>query len=246
VHHLRGVLLDIDGTLIDSNRAHALAWQEALREVAGLDVPIENILPLIGMGGDKLLPTITGIEQDSEVGQKIAEGRRQRFQERHLPYLQVWPGMHELLERMRNESLRLAVATSASKDDLAALLDKLEIRPLLETCADSDDAEESKPDPDILCAALRKLALPASEVLMLGDTPYDIEAARAANIRTVALRCGGWGDRELRDAIAIYDDPADLLEHYEISPFHEGEIGERDYRDVVLARMPPVTAYPEF
>ena len=213
----RAVLFDIDGTLVDSNDAHTRAWVEALAE-HGVDVPFDRVRRLIGMGGDKLLPAATGIEEDSPQGEKISKRRRELFKERHLPSLRPCRGARDLLEHMRRHGLRLVVASSAKKDELQGLLEVCGADGLIEERTSSDDAEHSKPDPDIVRAALENLALPPGEVVMLGDTPYDVEAAGRAGVGVIALRCGGWTDRDLAGALAVYDDPADLLARYGSSP----------------------------
>lgn len=217
----RAVLLDIDGTLIDSNDAHAHAWVDVGREF-GHEIGYAHVRRLIGMGGDKVLPEVAGLEEDSDEGQRIKERRGEIFRERYLPSLRAFPRARELLQRFRDEGLTLVVATSASKDDMDALLRQAGIHDLIEEKASSSDAEESKPDPDIVQAALKSGDVEPGQALMLGDTPYDVEAAGRAGVRCVALRCGGWGDAELGDAVAVYDDPADLLARYADSPFARG------------------------
>jgi HAD superfamily hydrolase (TIGR01549 family) len=213
---VRGIILDVDGTLVDSNDAHARAWVEALAE-HGFEVPFARIRRLIGMGGDKLLPEAAGIEEASPQGRKISKRRQELFRA-ELPSLRAFPGVKDLLLRMRQQGLALVVASSAKKDELGALLKLCGADEVIEDKTSSDDAERSKPDPDIIQAALENLDLPPEVVLMLGDTPYDIEAARRAAIKVIAFRCGGWQDTDLAGALAIYDDPADLLAHFESSP----------------------------
>lgn len=214
----RGVLLDVDGTLIDSNDAHARSWVETLAEF-GYELPFERLRKLIGMGGDHLLPEVAGLEKDSPQGKAISERRKQLFKERYLSQIQPFALVRPLLAQMRGAGMRLVVATSASPDELDALLERSGAQDLIEASTSSGDAERSKPDPDIVGAALERLDLPKEAVLMLGDTPYDIQAARRAGIGIVALRCGGWRDDDLQGALAIYDDPADLLAHFGESPF---------------------------
>ena len=215
---LRAAILDVDGTLVDSNDAHAHAWAQALTEV-GVDAPFERIRPLIGMGGDKILESVAGVSEDSPEGKALRARRKELFERDHLPGLRAFPGVRALLERMRAGGLELAVASSASPEELGPLLELAGVQDLLASRTSSGDAERSKPDPDIVRAALTRLGVPAAQVRMLGDTPYDIEAAARADIGTVALRCGGWQDADLKGALAIYDDPADLLRHYADSPF---------------------------
>ena len=218
---LRAVVLDIDGTLIDSNDAHAHAWVDVGREF-GHEIGFAHVRRLIGMGGDKVLPQLTGVDEESEEGEAIQKRRGEIFRSEYLPKLRPFPHARELLERFRDEGLTLVVATSASKEDMGGLLKQAGIADLMDEKTSSSDAEESKPDPDIVEAALESAGVAPDEALMLGDTPYDVEAARRAGVRCVAVRCGGWGDEELRDAVAVFDDPADLLRRYDESPFARG------------------------
>ncbi len=219
MNSVRGVLLDVDGTLVDSNDAHAKAWTKALSE-HGFEVPFEEVRRRIGKGGDKLLPEVSsGVESDSAQGKRIGERRKAIFEEEYLPYLRAFPRAKELLVRMKKGGLRLAVATSAKKDELGPLLRVCGADEVVEAQTTSDDAENSKPDPDILHAALAQLDLPADQVIMLGDTPYDVQAALKAGVAVVALRCGGWSDADLAGALAVYDGPEDLLARYDSSPF---------------------------
>lgn len=215
----RVVLLDIDGTLIDSNDAHARAWVDSLGEF-GYVVPFERVRPLVGMGGDKILPELVGLDPESTEAKHMAERRGEIFRTRELPHLQATRGARDLLLRLRADGYELSVATSAKADDVRATLEQALVADLIQTTTSSDDAEHSKPDPDIVRAALRQSGRPASHAVMLGDTPYDIEAATRARVRIVALRCGGWwSDKALRGAVAIYDDPAALLASYDDSIF---------------------------
>lgn len=214
----RAVLLDVDGTLIDSNDAHANAWVDVCQEF-GYEVPFEKVRWLVGMGGDKVLPELTGLADDSRKGEKILERRGEIFREKYLPHLHTFDGTHDLLERLRDDGFVLVVATSASDEDLKALLKQGGLEDVIEAASTSDDAEESKPAPDIVEAALKKAGVAADRSLMLGDTPYDIEAAVRAGVPIVAVRCGGWQDDDLRGAIAIFDHPADIMARYSESPF---------------------------
>jgi HAD superfamily hydrolase (TIGR01509 family) len=212
----RGVILDVDGTLVDSNDAHAHAWVQAFAE-HGVVVSFEAVRPLIGMGGDKLIPKVAGISEDSPEGQKISK-RRQEIFKNFQPALRPFPGVRELLRRMRADGLRLAVASSAREDELGPLLRLCGADELVEHWTSTDDAGRSKPDPDVVVVALKKLRLPADEAVMLGDTPYDVEAAGQLGVAVIAFRCGGWHDRDLAGALAVYDGPAELLAHYDTSP----------------------------
>lgn len=218
---LRGVLLDVDGTLIDSNDAHASSWSDTFREF-GYDISFERVRPLIGMGGDKLLPQLTGLEHESDRAKQLTERRKEIFNTMYLPHLRAFPGTHELLARLKGDDLALIVATSAQKEELNKLLEQTGLEELVDRKTSSSDADHSKPDPDIIEAALERGKLRPHEAIMLGDTPYDVEAAGHAGVATIALRCGGWPDRALSDAVAIYNDPRSLLTQYEQSPFVRG------------------------
>jgi HAD superfamily hydrolase (TIGR01509 family) len=213
---IRAVIFDVDGTLVDSNDQHARAWVDGLAE-AGFHVPYEKVRRLIGMGGDKVLPLLTGIEDDDDKGKRMAERREQIFAERYLPQVRALPGARELLVRLRAEGLRLAVASSSKEDMLKRLLSLVGAEDLLEAKTSSDDAENSKPDPDIVKAALKRLDERHDTVVMIGDTPYDIEAAGRAGIKSIAFRSGGWKDPDLRGAAEIYEGPGDLLARLETS-----------------------------
>jgi HAD superfamily hydrolase (TIGR01509 family) len=210
-------MLDVDGTLVDSNAAHAQAWVDVFK-ASGRDVPIEQVLPLIGMGGDKLLPTAIGVEKDSPEGKQLSEQRKKVMMERYLPRLQPTPGAPDLVKRLEQAGFRLAVASSAEPEELDALLRVCGAEHLAQQAATSKEAGGSKPDPDIVRVALEKLGCPAQECVMLGDTPYDLEAAGRAGVAAIAFECGGWRADQLRGARGVYRDPADLLAHWAQSP----------------------------
>ncbi len=215
---MRGVLLDLDGTLLDSNDAHAHAWAEAI-EGCGCSLPFPMVRERIGKGGDKLLWELLGVEESSAEGKHLSQLKKRIFHARYLSQLAAFPGSRELLVRMRQEGLRLVLATSSGKDELENLLDAASLGDLIDDCVTKDDvAGHSKPDPDIVEVAVRRSRLSPADLVMLGDTPFDIEAATKVRVKTVAVRCGGWSDASLAGAAAIYDGPADLLAHYDESP----------------------------
>jgi len=217
----RAVLLDVDGTLIDSNDAHARSWVDTFAEF-GHDVPFEKVRPLIGMGGDKLLPTLTGIEKESEEGERLSARRGEIFRERYLPSLRAFPGARDLLIRLKRDGRALVVATSAQEKEMRALLKQAGVDDLIEERTSSSDAERSKPDPDIVEAAVERSGARPDECVMLGDTPYDVRASRRAGVPVVALRSGGWSDAELVGATEIHDDAAALLADYDRSVLSRG------------------------
>lgn len=214
--NIRGVIIDVDGTLVDSNDVNAQAWLDVLDEY-GHQVPFERARELVGMGSDTFLPEAIGVEKESPKGSAISERRSAIFKERYLSTIKPFPQTRALIERMQEQGLQLIVASSAQADEVEALLKLAGVDDLLEQRVSASDADSSKPNPDIVVAALEKLGMPAEEVVMLGDTSYDIEAAKKAGVLTVALRSGGWQDADLQDAVEIYNDPADLLANYDTS-----------------------------
>ena len=215
---VQGVILDVDGTLVLSNDAHAQAWVDAYAAY-GYEVSFDKVRPLIGMGGDQLMPQVTPeLNKEEGDGKAISERRKELMIERYGPTLPPARGARQLIERMKDEGLKLIIGSSATSQELEVLLKSAAIDGLIDEITSSSDAEASKPAPDIVEAALKKLEMQPSEVLMLGDTPYDIQSATAAGVGVIAVRCGGFNDADLAGAKAIYDDPADLLAHYADSP----------------------------
>lgn len=216
------VILDVDGTLVDSNGAHARAWVDAFA-AHGITVAFEPVRRAIGMGGDKLMPAVAGIEEDSALGRQVSEARGRIFKEQYLPHIRSFNGTRALVERFAADGYTLAVASSAKEDELTPLLDIASVTSLVPHQTSSDDAEESKPDPDIVAAALKQAKAAPADAIMLGDTPYDVEAATRAGVRMVGLECGGWRREDLRGAIEVYADPADLLAKYGRSIFAKAQ-----------------------
>lgn len=212
------VILDVDGTLVDSNDAHARAWVETFVE-HGITVAFDHVRRSIGMGGDKLMPEVAGIEESSDLGEKIASTRGEIFATRYLSHLQPFPQVRDLLERLLADGFVLAVASSAQDDELGPLLERAGVDDLISRTTSSDDAANSKPDPDIVVAAVKKAASAKDRTIMIGDTPYDVAAARRAGIAVVGFECGGWTKEALAGAVAVYRDAAHLLLEYESSPF---------------------------
>lgn len=211
----RGVIFDIDGTLVNSNDAHARAWVHAFAD-EGLKVDFAQVRPLIGMGGDQLVPRLTGIQKDDPLYKRLSEGWKTHFQDDELPGVTPQPGVRALLEALQARGLKLIVGTSADEALVDRLLDIAGGRDLLPERTTASDVEASKPEPDIVQAAVGKLRLPPGEVLMVGDTPFDIESARRAGVDAVALRCGG--DERFQGAVAVYDSPQDWLSRLDSPP----------------------------
>ncbi|WP_432807708.1 HAD family hydrolase [Pantanalinema sp. GBBB05] len=215
---LDGVLLDIDGTLVLSNDAHAQAWVEAFTEY-GYMITFEQVRSLIGMGADQVIPRLVPeLNSETGVGKQIASYRRELILNKFGKTLVSANGSRELVQKMQDNGLHLMIATSATEQEMDMLLKVAQVDDLLQEFTTSADAEQSKPKPDIVEAALNKSQLSPDRAIMLGDTPYDIESAGKAGVGVIAFRCGGFSDEQLSNAVAIYDDPADLLQHYDQSP----------------------------
>lgn len=221
----KGILLDVDGTLVISNDAHAHAWVEAFAAF-GYDISFEQVRPMIGMGGDQLIPqVIPELSSEEGVGKQIADHRKELILHKFGSSLSPAPGSRDLILRLKQEGFQLVVASSATSEELSVLLKAAQVDDLLEEepITTSDDTDNSKPAPDLVQAALKKGKLDAPQTIMLGDTPYDIQSANAAGVNVIAVRCGGFDDSQLSGALAIYDNPADLLEQFERSPLQQLE-----------------------
>jgi HAD superfamily hydrolase (TIGR01509 family) len=216
----KAVIFDIDGTLVNSVDLHARAWQEAFAHF-GKQFAFEKIRYQIGKGGDQLLPVFLSESEIEEFGDELTEYRGELFKREYLPRVAAFPSVRELFERVRRDGKRIALASSAKKDELSAYKRIANVEDLVEDEASADDAEKSKPHPDIFEAALEQLGdVKPSEAVAVGDTPYDAEAAGKAGIRTVGLLAGGFPEEDLRAAgcVRIYKDAAHLLANYESSP----------------------------
>jgi HAD superfamily hydrolase (TIGR01509 family) len=157
---------------------------------------------------------VAGVEEDTPEGQRIQETRGEIFRSRYLADLQPLPRVRELLTRLRDDGFQLVVASSASDDDLGLLLEQAGVADLIDSATSSGDADESKPEPDIVEAAISRSRHPRERLLMIGDTPYDVEAARRARVPIIAVRSGGWDEPDLEGARAVYDHTGELLERY--------------------------------
>ncbi len=216
---ITAVIFDVDGTLVDSVSLHASAWQDAFRRF-GKEVDHNEIWGQIGKGGDLLMPVFLSKEQIEKEGKEIEKVRKQIFEEKYMSQVKPLPGVRELFERLRADGRRIALASSAKQDELQVYKRIANIEDLLDEETSSDDAEKSKPEPDIFVAALERLKNPdPKEVIVVGDSPYDAEAAGKAGMRTIGVLSGGFCEGKLRDAgcIEIYRDPAHLLAEYEQS-----------------------------
>ena len=215
---IRAVLFDIDGTLIDSNDLHAQAWDEAFRRF-GQHVPLPRIRGQIGKGGDNLLPALLPADFVEAQGEALERLRGELFKADYLPRVRPFPGVHPLFERLRADGRTIVLASSGKREEVDHHIQVLNVADLIDGSTTADDAEHSKPDPDIFAAALKQAGAPAAEAVVVGDTPYDVVAAAKLALRTIALRCGGFDEGALREAgaLELWDDPADLLANYERS-----------------------------
>jgi HAD superfamily hydrolase (TIGR01509 family) len=211
------VLLDVDGTLVDSNDLHAQAWREVFLDF-GFDVPYARLRNLIGMGGDRLVPAATGQPADDPRWPVLVEQRTRVFLERYLPHVRAFPHARDFLARLGEEGYRRVVATSGRPEEFRPILERAGLADLIDAAASAGDAPRSKPAPDIVTAALQLAGSAPAAAIMIGDSPYDVEAGTAAGVPVIALRCGGFSDRDLRHALAVFDSPMDLLERFASSP----------------------------
>lgn len=208
--NIQAWIFDVDGTLIDSNDAHARAWYDAFLR-ADIGVNYDVVRSLIGMGGDKIIPRLTGQKSDSKIGQKISKLREQIYRQDCLPQVKAFPKTRELFQTLHSDGLRLYVASSAPKEELNAAIEIAGVQKYIDSSVSAEDVAASKPSPDVVCAALRVSGLDPAAVRMIGDTPYDVEGAALAGLRTLGVRSGGWNDNFLIGALRVFEDVADIL-----------------------------------
>ena len=214
----KAAIFDLDGTLLDSVDLHALAWQEAMLKF-GHDVSFEQARSQIGKGGDKLIPVFLSADEQLDYGKELEEWRGKRFKSEYLPLVRPFSAVPNLLRRVREAGLQIAIASSAKKDEVDKYLDIAGITDLVDLTTSSDDVEQSKPAPDIFEIVLKKLKMESADAVAIGDTPYDAEAAGKAGVRTVGVLCGGFTEDELRKAgcADVYPGPAALPACFERS-----------------------------
>jgi phosphoglycolate phosphatase-like HAD superfamily hydrolase len=212
---LRGVLLDVDGTLIDSNMAHALSLQAAL-EMAGYRHSVEQILPLIGMDAEKLLQVLNSNLTPQQVT-RIRKMKQELYVLEHLPSLKPFPGAAELVQQLARNNIPVAIARSASDTELVPTLQTIGISYLLSTAAKSSEINDSNTSTDILEAAAGKLSIPLKSLVLIGDTPYDVAAASRNDMPSIGFLCGGWSQQALKGAVAFYAGPWELLANWDTS-----------------------------
>ena len=205
-------ILDIDGTLVDTNYHHAVAWFRAFRQ-HGIVLPLWRIHRHIGMGGDQLVGALTDERTDHEKGDDIRQAEKTLYMEL-IDEVEPMEGSRELIEHLKQRGHRVVLASSAKEDEVDHYLDLLDARDLADAWTTSADVENTKPQPDLVQAALDRENADASDAVMVGDTPWDIEAARKADVPTIAVRTGGFGADELREAgaAALFESVQELLE----------------------------------
>ncbi|HEV3480275.1 MAG TPA: HAD family hydrolase [Gaiellaceae bacterium] len=211
----QAVLLDVDGTLVDANFHHALAWYRAFRS-HGIGLPMWRIHRHIGMGGDQLVPALVpGIKNDLQEG---IEAKRGEFYAELIDEVQPFEEAHELIADLRERGLTVVLASSSPQNELDHYLDLLRARTLLDAWTTKDDVDATKPDPDLVVAALEKAG--SRDAVMVGDTPWDVEAARKAALDTICLITGGWSRHELLEAgaVAVYESIVELRQDLDGSP----------------------------
>lgn len=216
----QAAIFDVDGTLVDSVDLHARAWQEAFAHF-GHRVGFGEIRAQIGKGADQLMPVFLSKEELERRGKEIEAFRSDLWKREYLSRVRAFPRVRELFQEILRRKLRIALASSAKGDELDRYKQIAGIDDLIGTETSMDDAERSKPHPDIFRAALDRLgAVEKERTLVVGDTRWDAIAARRLGVRTIGLLCGGTAESDLREAgcVAIYRDPADLLTRLDGSP----------------------------
>lgn len=218
----KAAIFDVDGTLTDSVHLHTKAWQETFQHF-GHSVPFRDIRAQIGKGGDQLMPVFLSEEEIKAKGEAIEKYRGDLFKREFLEKVKPFAKVRELFQKILEDGWKIALATSAKKDELQTYKDICNISDLLDTETASDDAEKSKPHPHIFVAAMKCLDVEPSDCMVVGDSPYDAEAATKAGIRSIGFLSGGFAEEELKKAgfETICWGTPDLYAKYEDSLFHQ-------------------------
>lgn len=216
---IKAVIFDIDGTLVDSVDLHAQAWQEAFAKF-GHPVAYEDIRSQIGKGGDQLLPVFLSKQEQDRIGKELEEYRGELFKSKYLSQVKAFLKVRDLFLRVKQDGKRIALASSAKKDEINTYKKIADITDLVEEQTSSDDAERSKPHPDIFEAALQRLHdVKPTEAVAIGDSPYDAIAAKKLKMESIGVLSGGFPRADLKAAGCneIFRDCADLLDRYDES-----------------------------
>ncbi len=225
---IEAVIFDIDGTLVDTVDFHAQSWDQTFQHF-GHHIPYDQIRAQIGKGSDKLMPVFFSLEElnksDDDLsptfGERMRDYRRELYKREYHPQIKAFPQVRELFLRIKADGKRIALASSATKDDLATYKQILNVEDLIDAATTTSEVESSKPEPDVFFVTLEKLGdVDPNNAIVVGDTPYDAEAANKALLRTIGVLSGGFSEENLTKAgcIAIYQNIADLLAHYDESP----------------------------
>jgi membrane protein len=206
---IEAILFDIDGTLVDSNDFHVEAWIEAFAK-HGHDPDRAAIRGQIGKGGDLLVPTLLPGASEEQI-EALSDAHGEAFKGKYLGRVRPFPHAHHLLARVHEAGLKVALASSASQDELDHYVGLLDVEALIDATTTIDDVENSKPAGDIVASVLDKLGIDARAALFVGDTPYDVEAAGKCGVPTIAVLSGGFSREALAGARAIHADTAALL-----------------------------------
>jgi HAD superfamily hydrolase (TIGR01509 family) len=212
----RAAILDIDGTLVDTNYQHAVAWYRAFRQ-SDVILPIWRIHRAIGMGGDQLVAHFIGEERDEEIGDDIRAAEKALYLSM-IEEVEPFDGARDFVCDLKERGLTVVLASSAKEDELEHYLELLGVRDVADAWTSSADVEQTKPEPDLVVAAMEKAG--SDDAVMVGDTPWDIKAARKADVPTIAVMTGGFGRDELEDAGAqgVYDSLQELGERVSDTP----------------------------
>jgi HAD superfamily hydrolase (TIGR01509 family) len=215
-------ILDLDGTLVDTNYQHALAWYRAFRD-HGLVLPVWRVHRHIGMGGDQLVGALAGDEVEREHGEAIRDAEKHHYM-RMIGEVEPMRAARELVAELRRRGLAVVLASSAKQDEVDHYLDLLDVRGLVDGWTTAADVQATKPAPDLVHAALERADTPASHATMVGDTPWDAHAARRAHVETVAVMTGGFSREELAEAgaCAVFESVAELFEDLDSTPLGRG------------------------
>jgi HAD superfamily hydrolase (TIGR01509 family) len=203
-------ILDIDGTLVDTNYHHSIAWFRAFSRY-DIILPIWRIHRHIGMGGDQVVTSLCGDGVEEKLGDQLRDAEKEAYSQL-IGEVRTMEGSRELIEALKHRGHTVVLASSAKEDEVDVYLDLLDARDLADSWTTSADVEETKPEPDLVKAALERAGADPDEAIMIGDTPWDVKAALGAGVKTLAVLTGGFAIEELRKAGAldVYDSVAEL------------------------------------
>jgi HAD superfamily hydrolase (TIGR01509 family) len=215
---LSTAILDIDGTLVDTNYQHAIAWFRAFVR-HDIVLPIWRIHRHIGMGGDQVIPALCDDRTERELGDEIRQAEGEEYA-KLIGEVRTMDGARELIKSLKDAGHVVILASSAKEDEVDVYLDLLDARDLADAWTTSADVEATKPEPDLVHAALDRAGAEPGDAVMVGDTPWDVKAAQGAGVPTLAVMTGGFSEQELRDAGAadVYESVAELRDRLGETP----------------------------